>query len=68
MTSMAEKIQLNFREEKILNAIKQEASFVLLAQQMKITMRTLQCYYLKTLLLKYNCKTIQELQNKIIPK
>ncbi len=62
---MTNKIGLSDHEQKILMAIKENIPFEALAQKMKITLRTLRYFYLKILLLKYQCATIEELQKKI---
>lgn len=56
--------QLNAREEAILLAIKRRTPLEALAQQMKVTLRTLEHYYLKTLMLKLECESVQELMDR----
>lgn len=65
--SATKKPKLNSREEAILSDLQKSISHEAICKKMRITERTLN-FYLKSLLLKYECHTINALEEKIKEK
>ncbi len=64
MTSSSE-IKLNAREKMLLEAIRLNLDFEQIARKIRLSVRTLKQYYLKTLMLKLKCESIEQLRVKI---
>ncbi len=60
-----DKPSLNARELQIVAAMKANKSLNDLAKKMRLTVRTVQHYYLQTLMMKLACTTASELHDEI---